>query len=130
MGEGGVVPSPGIARLLAALAEFVETDLRQDLVDLALVRHRLDLLMSGLAARFMDSGGWDQEGYATPIQWLREEARLPTGVACQQIEVGGQRESLKASVAALEAGEIGFGHLALIAETASFYGERGRFDEA
>src|ERR1700730_605455 len=130
LGEGGNAPSPGLARLFAALADFVPgPDCREDLIQLALVRHRLDLLMSVVAGTLSESMAWDEDGYTTPIQWLREEARLPAGVACHQVGVGLSLGSVPASVEALERGEIGFGHLALIVETASFYREAS-FDEA
>lgn len=130
LGEGGTAPSPSVARLFAALADFVSgPDCRRDLIQLALVRHRLDLLMAGLAGTLTASMAWDEDGYTTPIQWLREEARLPTSVACQQVDVGLSMGSLPASIEALDRGEIGFGHLALMADTASVY-RAGSFDEA
>jgi hypothetical protein len=130
LGEGGVAPSPGLARLFAALADYQPgADFRQELTQMALVRHRLDLLMSGLAAKLTDSGAWDEDGYTTPIQWLRQEAMLPSGVACQQVSVGLSLDSVPRSIEALERGEIGFGHLALMVDTASFYRDGG-FDEA
>ena len=130
LGEGGTAPNPGLARLFADLADFVPgPDCRQDLVQMALVRHRLDLLMSEMAATLVDSGIWDEDGYTTPIQWLREEAKLPAGVACQHVGVGLSLGSVPRSVEALARGEIGFGHLALICDTAAFYRE-GSFDEA
>jgi Domain of unknown function (DUF222) len=130
LGEGGTAPSPGLAKLFAALADYQPgPDCRQELTHLALARHRLDLLMSGLAAELTDSGAWDEDGYTTPIQWLREEAKLPTGVACQHVSVGLSLGSVPRSVEALERGEIGFGHLALMADTACFY-RQGTFDEA
>ena len=98
-------------------------------MQLAMFRHRLDLLMAGMAATLTNSNLWDEDGYTTPIQWLREEAKLPTGVACQQVSVGLSLGSVPRSVEALERGEIGFGHLALMVDTASFYRE-GSFDEA
>ena len=129
-GEGGVTPRPATANLIAALANFVPgSDCRDDLVELAQFRHRLDLLMSELAATLMETGVWDDDGYTTPIQWLREEAKLPTGVACQHVGVGLGLDSVPQSVEALKRGEIGFGHLALMVDTASFYRE-GSFDEA
>jgi len=112
------------------LADFVPgSDCREDLVELAQFRHRLDLLMSHLAATLTETRVWDDDGYTTPIQWLREEAKLPTGVACQHVGVGLSLGSVPRSVEALERGEIGFGHRALIVDTSSFYRE-GSFDEA
>src|SRR3984893_4026260 len=130
LGEGGVTPRPAIGNVLAALAGFVPgPDCRDDLIQLALVRHRLDLLMAELAATLIETDAWDEDGYTTPIQWLRVEAKLPSGVACQHVGVGLSLGSVPQSVEALERGEIGFGHLALMADTASFYRE-GSFDEA
>ena len=130
LGEGGIASSPGLEALFAALAEFVPgPDCRADLVQLGLVRHRLDLLMARLAGSFADSRLWDEDGYTTPIQWLREEAKLQTAVACQQVGVGLSLDAVPQSIDALERGEIGFGHLALMCDTASFYREGG-FDEA
>jgi hypothetical protein len=37
--------------------------------------------MSEMAAALSDSGIWQDDGYATPIHWLRKEAKLATGVA-------------------------------------------------
>jgi Domain of unknown function (DUF222) len=130
LGEGGIACSPSLAKLFAALADFVPgPDCRQDLVQLALVRHRLDLLMSGLAVTLAESGAWGDDGYTTPVQWLREEAKLATSVACQQVDVGRSLGSVPASIKALDRGEIGFGHLALMVDAASLY-RAGSFDEA
>jgi len=96
---------------------------------MAVVRHRVDLLMAELAGTLTDAGLWDEDGYTTPIQWLREEAKLQSGIACQQVSVGLSLGSVPRSVEALERGEIGFGHLALMVDTASFYRE-GSFDES
>jgi len=96
---------------------------------LALVRHRLDLLIAEMAAFLTESRIWDEDGYSTPIQWLRTETNLATGVACQHVGVGLSLGIVPQSVEALERGEIGFGHLALMADTASFY-RAGSFDEA
>src|SRR5579859_2627912 len=130
LGEGGAASSPGVARLIGALADYeAGPDCRQELIQMAVVRHRLDLLMSGLAATLIESEIWDEDGYSTPIQWLREEAKLPTGVACQHAGVGLGLAMVPRSAEALERGEIGFGHLALMVEAASFYRDE-TFDEA
>jgi len=130
LGEGGVAPNQGLARLFGALSQYEPgPDLRQDLQHLAQVRHRLDLLMAEMAGALASSQIWEEEGYVSPIQWLREEANLPTGVACQHVGVGLSLDLMPGSVEALERGEIGFGHLALMADAASFYKD-GRFKEA
>ena len=130
VGEGGSSQRPGVAPLLDALSSFqLGPDLGDDLIQLALLRHRLDLLMARLAGSFTRSRTWDQDGYTSPIQWLREQARLSSTVACQQVGVGLALDALPLSAEAVEVGEIGFGHLALMAETESFYRNRAVFDE-
>src|ERR1700737_587056 len=115
LGGGGIARSPGLTSLFSPLAGVQPgPDCRQELVQLATVRHRLDLLMAELAGTLTDSGAWDEDGYTTPIQWLREEAKLQSGIACQHVNVGLDRGSVPGSVEALKRGEIGFGPLALM----------------
>lgn len=121
--------SPGLARLFAALADYEPGPrLRGDLVGLARVRDRLDLIIAETANAFADSGEWEDDGYTTPIQWMREEARMTSTAACDAVAVGMQLGMVSRSAEAMERGEIGFAHLALIASSALFH-RNGRFNE-
>ena len=63
LGEGGVAPNQGLARLFGALSQYEPgPDLRQDLQHLAQVRHRLDLLMAEMAGALASSQIWEEEG--------------------------------------------------------------------
>lgn len=62
--------------------------------------------MSGLAATLTEFRAWDDDGYTTPVQWLREEAKLPASVACQQVCVGLSLGSVASSIEALERGRL------------------------
>ena len=130
LGEGGgIAPASNVSGFFAALADFVPgSEVREDLAQLARVRHRLDLLMAQLAAQLDDSTNWKDEPYDSTCQFLREEGQLDTGSALRQLEAGHALAALPLSVEALEQGEIGFGHLALIARTMGCY-RNGGFDE-
>jgi hypothetical protein len=65
-------------------------DCGQDLIQMAVVRHRLDLLMAELAGTHTDAGLWDEDGYTTLIQWLREEAKVQSGIACRFLKLSPQ----------------------------------------
>ncbi|MBV8302021.1 MAG: DUF222 domain-containing protein [Candidatus Dormibacteraeota bacterium] len=88
--------------------------------ELLSLRRSIDLLelrfaqVSGVFAgqpQFEDSCG------ESPSAWLRHECHLTGYAATSALAVGAEVEQLPRSRAALTAGEIGFGHLALIART-------------
>jgi hypothetical protein len=124
-------PASDAPKLLRVLRDYQpRMDLRAELINLAKARNLLDLILSEAAAALVDSREWDDDGYATPISWLREEAKLPASVACSLVDVGFEMSRLQRSIEAMERGEIAFGHLALMADLAGFMaGGDGRFDE-
>jgi hypothetical protein len=89
---------------------------------------RDELEFSCLAARFAETDESDEQGFDSPISWLKQVCHMSGGAAGDRLCVGEQMERLGQSVAALAAGEIGFAHLALIARTSAALGER--LDEA
>ena len=119
-------PNPSILAALEALQRVEKGSPTDDAVLLAHLRHQLDLLLAGCAREIAEKGLY--ESYTSPVQWLRNEARLATGVAVAMLAVGCAREQLELSQSALAAGEIGFGHLGLMAEAESRLGES--FEEA
>jgi len=88
----------------------------------------LQLELSKLAAEFAQTDHWSDEGSNTPIDWIRFNCNLTEKVAGDRIAVGQRHAEMAASVRAMEAGEIGFSHLAVMARTAIATGSR--FDEA
>jgi len=124
------MPASDLPDLLALLRDYQPGPrLRPELIGLAQARDLIDLIMAQTLDTFIESGEWDDDGYATPTGWMRVEANMVTSAACAQADVGGAMQHLPRSVEAMERGEIGFGHLALMADTARFYGIE-RFDEA
>ncbi|HEY8674681.1 MAG TPA: hypothetical protein VIO13_01760 [Candidatus Dormibacteraeota bacterium] len=70
------------------------------------------------AAVFATTEEYEAQGSTSPIDWVRHQCGMSGNAAARAIATGEQLESLPASVAALEAGRIGFAHLALPAGTA------------
>src|SRR5437588_4518053 len=86
------------------------------------IQHHINLLQleqSRLAAQFAQTEQWEDEGFNTPLDWIRLNCGLTDKVAGDRLTVGRQMAGLAQSVEAMQAGEIGFAHLAVIARTAA-----------
>ena len=95
------------------------------------LRNTIDLLeleFSRMAGDFASTDEYDQQGFDSPISWLKESCHMPGGAASDRVCVGEQLGRLGESRAALGMGEIGFAHFALIAHTSAAVGDR--LDEA
>src|SRR5260221_4477917 len=91
---------------------------------------QVDLLLlraSGVAARFAAKPYYEEQGYVSPIEWIRFECNQTSTIAADVIAVGENLERLPQTVQAVMDGEIGFPHLKTMARTANFIG--GGFDE-
>src|SRR5213595_823946 len=99
--------------------------------ELVFREHQIALLQveaSMLAAELLRSGFLEDEGYNSPTDWLRFNCHLTDKVASDRIQVGEQLAAMPASVEAMRAGEIGYGHLTVMARTAEAVGKR--FEES
>ena len=103
--------------VVASTFELTPTELGDHLVRL---RHGIDLLELGFAeaAVFAATDEYDAQGSVSPIDWIRHHCHLSRPAAARAMAAGEQVHSLPASVAALEAGDIGFAHFSLLAGTA------------
>jgi hypothetical protein len=84
-------------------------------------RHTIDLLeleWSQEAAALAATDFYEYEGFATPLEWIRITCKLTSAQAADRVAVGQQMPALPQSVQAMEAGEIGFAHLMVMARTA------------
>ncbi|SRR6266581_2469848 len=97
------------------------------LVDLRQQIDRLELEFSREAASFANTDFWDRDGSNSALDWIRFNCRMTSNAAADRIAVGQRLAGLGASVRALEAGEIGFAHMTVMARTAGAVGEP--FDE-
>ncbi|MBV8528294.1 MAG: DUF222 domain-containing protein, partial [Candidatus Dormibacteraeota bacterium] len=87
---------------------------------------------AGWAAELAADDEFALDGYESPMAWIRHEAKVPGRVVSDGLAVAEHRGILPASIAAMEAGRIGFGHLVLLARTAAAVAESpssGPFDE-
>ena len=94
------------------------------------VVHQMDILglqASSLAARFAATNEYDEQGFATPIDWIRFNCHMNAGAAANLIAVGESLDRMPESHQAVVDGEIGFAHLAVMARTAEDLNDR--FDE-
>jgi len=78
---------------------------------------RCELQSAVELARLAASGEHEEFGFATAVDWLRITLHMREGDVRDRLFVGEQAGHVPASVAAMEAGDIGFGHLVLIAKT-------------
>src|SRR4030088_1455985 len=99
--------------------------------ELRQVLHESDLLQlraADLAVRFAATKYYDEQGYATPIDWIRFNCHLTTNAAADLIAVGKNLQRMPESVQAVSQGEIGYAHAKAMARTANAVGTK--FDEA
>src|SRR6266705_430102 len=80
------------------------------------------LEISELAAQLAETNHFDDEGFNSPIDWMRFNCHLTEKAAADRIAVGRMAPRLSESVQALQAGEIGFAHLATMARTVEHVG--------
>jgi len=117
-----------------APAEVVTpSELGEQLIRLRRGIDRLELGFARAAAAFAATGEYEAQGSVSPIDWVRHQCAMSGHAAARAVATGEQAGQLPASVAALEAGRIGFAHLALLAATARAVRESAGatgFDEA
>ena len=82
---------------------------------------RLELEFAQLAAEFAASEHFEEAGFNSPLDWIRVNCHLTAKQASDRIAVG--RSGVARSKGAVEAGEIGFSHLSVIARTALAVGQ-------
>src|SRR3979411_66740 len=91
------------------------------------VLHQTDLLQlqaARLAAQFAATEEYDDQGCATPIDWIRLKCHVTSNVAADLIAVGKNLERMPGSLQAVANSEIGFAHVKAMARTASAVGTK------
>src|ERR1700686_1160831 len=89
---------------------------------------RLEVEFSEMAASFKQSKYWDYEGFNTAGDWMRFNCHMTSTAAADRINVGERLHEMKATAGAMDAGEIGFAPVTVMARTAATVGKA--FDEA
>ena len=87
--------------------------------------HEVDLLLlraADAAARFAATNYYDEQGYATPIDWVRFNCHQTSTAAADLIAVGKNLARMPESSQAVADSEIGFAHVKAMARTANAVG--------
>ena len=90
----------------------------ENLIHLRRACDLLELEFAARAAEFAATDESDRQGSTSSIHWIRHECNMSTQAAVNAVDVGEQAAVLPQSTGAMLAGRIGFGHLALLANTA------------
>ena len=98
-----------------------------ELISLRQAIDQLELRFARLAVEFDRSECWDYEGANSAIDWIRINCKMTSNAISDRIAVGEHSSDLAESTQAMDAGEIGFAHLAVMARTANAVGDA--FDE-
>ncbi|MFN2581288.1 MAG: DUF222 domain-containing protein [Candidatus Dormibacteria bacterium] len=133
----GAQQGPPPSDLIASFTAIAEALAGRDLPErdsstlrdeLRRIRHALDLgelAFSKAAALYQSDDLDDCPDSTSTFNWIRHACKMTVQATSRAISVGRNASDLKLSVGALEQGRIGFGHLALIASTASAIRGRG-----
>jgi hypothetical protein len=78
----------------------------------------LELDFARFAALFAQGREWDEAGFNTAGDWIRINCHMNSNAVWNALGVGGQMDRLPQSVEAVKSSEIGFAHLATLANTA------------
>src|SRR6476646_12259710 len=84
---------------------------------------RLLLEQSQLAHELGKSDEWDRAGCNSAHDYIRFHCHVTSTVAANYLTVGGHLSQLGQTLAAMEAQEIGFAHLVVMARTADAVGD-------
>ena len=107
-----------------------ETDGAQVALEMVGLRQQIDKLevrFSLLAAAYKKTDHWDLEGANTALDWIRINCHMTSTAAADRLAVGERLAELGETAAAMEAGNIGFSHVTVMARTAGATGQA--FDE-
>lgn len=107
-----------VARLCAdAPVGGAPEQLADELRRLARVKDQVALAFAVRAGTFAATDYCDADAGVSPYQWIRDECKVSGGVVSDALAVAESAQTLRESIGAMEAGRIGFGHLALLAHT-------------
>jgi hypothetical protein len=79
---------------------------------------QLQLRFARIASDFCSLDYYMEQGYTTPLNWIRVNCNVNLPTAGDRVAVGDCRKQLAESEEAVEAGDIGFAHLVVLARTA------------
>ena len=99
-------------------------EMGKELMRLARERDLIDLRFSLVAAEFASTDHYDDEGYISPIDWIRFNCHMTANAAADRVAVGERIGELPESTDSMVSGRIGFAHMTVMARTANALGTR------
>jgi len=99
-------------------------ELGMELIRLAGERDLIDLRFSLLASEYAATNHYDQEGFISPIDWIRFNCHMTSNAAADRVAVGERMGDLTETTDAMVSGQIGFAHMTVMARTANALGDR------
>jgi hypothetical protein len=110
------------------LIQLSDDELAETYVRACRRRDQEEFFIARIAAEFAKRRKFDDDGFVSPIDWMRFNGHVTSGAAANSVAVGEAIDRMPESVNAMAEGEIGFAHLTVMARTAEALGER--FDES
>jgi hypothetical protein len=109
------------------IEQLSDDDLAETFIRGCRVRDQHNLFLARVAAELAKRDKYDDDGFVSPIDWMRFNGHMTAGAAANGVAVGEAMHRMPESVDAMSGGEIGFAHLTVMARTAEDLGDR--FDE-
>ena len=110
------------------IEQLSDDELGETFIRACRVRDQQSLFIARCAAEMAKREKHDDDGFVSPIDWLRFNGHMTSGAAANSVVVGESIKRMPESMEAMAAGEIGFAHLTVMARTAEDLGDR--FDES
>ena len=110
------------------IEQLSDDELGETFIRACRVRDQQSLFIARCAAEMAKREKHDDDGFVSPIDWMRFNGHMTSGAAANSVAVGEAVRRMPESMDAMAAGEIGFAHLTVMARTAEDLGER--FDES
>jgi hypothetical protein len=92
---------------------------RERLIAKCHVLSLMQLSVAREAAEFAATDDYEEDGAATPIDWIRFNCHMTGPAAADYVSAGERFAELPQTVVAMAEGKIGFGHLVVMARTAN-----------
>jgi hypothetical protein len=109
------------------LKQIPDDQVAEELIRECRERDLRDLYIARLAAEFATRDKYDDDGFVSPIDWIRFNCHMTSGAAANSVAVGEAMSRMPESLHAVAKGEIGYAHVTVMARTADALGDR--FDE-
>src|SRR6266851_4003732 len=115
---------PLIGRLPAWIRDVDDPELGEELVEIREAIDRLEAVFAGGLRRFDKSGEYKADGAVSLVDWLRWKAKLSGGAAMERVTIARQLEQLPQTQQAFASGDVGYQHVAPLAEANRAYARR------